>query len=265
MESLLEVAKAAVREAGAAIMELYGDSKYTTKKDGTPVTEADKIANEVLFKHLTKTQIPILSEESDGMSLPYPQRLWVIDPIDGTSGFIKHEGDFTVMIGLLHDGRPIIGVVYTPVTGNMYYAENGLGAFVENGGTRTKLVTSQTSTAPLRFVCSKTHFTPFKEKVSEKLGAMKLPCGGMGTKVVQIAENTGDFTFTRANLGEWDVCAPTAILEEAGGRVTDVHGMPIQFGNENHTIQHGVIFSNGICHEKIVVAIQEVTREESLA
>lgn len=263
MNQLLDTAKIAAHEAGDAIMKLYADTDFETKTDGSPVTVADGVANDILLTHLTETGIPILSEESIGIATPYPERLWILDPLDGTKDFIHKTGDFCVMIGLLEHGKPILGVVYAPAHDTLYYATKGNGAYKEHAGVTEKLVVADTHTGALRFVRSVNHFTEGMQTVSEKLEAEHVPRGSIGVKAGVVAENMGDFFFyPNAPLGEWDVCAPQCILEEAGGIVTDTYGNPLVYGNKNHRIEHGALFSTKACHEHVLTTILENIDEQ---
>lgn len=254
MEHLLETAKTAAVAAGEAIMELYDTTEFETKGDGSPVTIADKQSHEVLLKHLSQTDIPVLSEESAGISLPYPERLWIIDPLDGTKDFIHKTNDFAVMIGLVENGVPVLGIVYAPTSRTLYFARKGIGAFKEIDG-HTTLLKVQQGDRRLG-IRSRTHHTPEAAAAMAKLGAEEVICGGVGIKAMRICESAGDFFFyPNAPLGEWDVCAPAIILEEAGGTATDQHGNPLAFGTKDHTIEHGAVFSNGSYHKEIIEAI----------
>ncbi len=256
MNPLLTIAIAAAREAGSGIMQFYASSAFDTKDDGSPITLADRTANEILIRHLNETGIQILSEESEGVPLPYPSRMWIIDPMDGTIGFIKKTDDFAVMIGLIENGRPILGVVYAPVHDTLYYAETGTGAFVTRRGETTRLTVSTRDSENLRFLCSANHFTPIMQTVTDTLGATLTPQGSVGLKAGKLAEAEGDFFFSPGKLGEWDVCAPEIIATEAGGRVTDFNGAPLFYGTNDHRITSGSVFSNGACHEKVLNAIR---------
>lgn len=256
MEMLLQTAINAAKEAGDAIMTLYASSEFETKADGSPVTVADMTANEILLTHLRTTHIPILTEESDGITIPYPERLWIIDPIDGTTGFIKKNGEFAVMIGLLEHGQSILGVVYEPAHNALYYACRGEGAYYEKDGIKEALSVRSISPASLRFVRTRNHATPFMDIVAEKLHTTSILCGGIGIKTNIIARGDGDFFFTLAELGDWDVCAPSIIVTEAGGTVTDCTGNPLIYGTENHRLKQGVIFSNTVCHHEVVTTIR---------
>ncbi len=255
MDTLLKKVIHAAQEAGDEIMRLYTVTEFETKADGSPVTIADMRSNEILTTHLASTNIPILSEESMGIPLPYPERLWIIDPLDGTKDFIKKNGDFSVMIGLLEHGKPVLGVVYAPAHKALYYAMRGAGAFVERDGIVTPLAVSQRSDQDLRLIRSVNHFSPRMEAVGKKLSATFHPHGSIGIKAGLVSEDIGDFFFSWGNLGEWDVCAPEIILTEAGGTVTDCLGNPLSYGTVTHKIEHGLVFSNGACHTRLLQAI----------
>jgi len=259
MNTLLSKAIEAAKDAGNAVMELYGDNAFETKIDGSPVTVADQRAHDIIIEHLSTTRIDILSEESEGISLPYPEQLWIIDPIDGTRGFIEKNGEFAIMIGLLTEGYPSLGVVYAPTEGRMYYAIRGEGAYLEHNGVYTRLQSPSVTSSPIRFASSRNHFTPIMNKVSTQLGAIQRPTGSIGLKAVSIAQNDADFFFTGGSLGEWDVCAPLVIAEEAGGKVTDLYGDLITFGSHDHLIERGTIFAHKNSHELVLATIQKNT------
>lgn len=257
MQTLMEIAQTASREAGRAIMELYTTTNFDTKHDGSPVTLADMRANEVVISHLKKTGIPILSEESEGISLPYPPRLWIIDPLDGTRDFLKKNGDFAVMIGLLEEGRPILGVVYTPAYDTLYFAEKGGGAFITQGETTSRLHVS-TRTSELRFIRSISHFSPRMEALAKKLNVTLYPRGSFGIKAGILAMGEADFFVSWGGFGEWDVCANEIIVLESGGQVTDTNGNPLFYGTDDHKLKYGIIFSNGVCHDTVLEAVRTI-------
>jgi 3'(2'), 5'-bisphosphate nucleotidase len=159
MNELLTIAIEASKKAGEEIMRLYATTAFETKNDGSPVTIADTRSNEILMERLGKTGIPILSEELEGVSLPYPKQLWIIDPLDGTKDFINKSNDFSVMIGLIEHGVPILGVVYAPALDTLYFATKGNGAFVTKGEITSTLTVSNREHENLRFVRSVNHFS----------------------------------------------------------------------------------------------------------
>lgn len=254
MNPLLTLAIHAATEAGTEIKRLYATTDFERKDDGSPVTIADTRSNEIVIELLSESGIAILSEESPSISLPYPEQLWIIDPLDGTRDFIEKTGDFVVMIGLLEEGRPVLGVVYAPLHETLYYAELGMGAWKMQGDVVEKLTVS-TRTEDLRFVRSIHHATHEMQEVARKLNATFIPRGSMGIKAGMVCEGKGDFFYTRGKVGEWDVCAPEIITLEAGGQVTDCTGSPLFYGSEDHRIQNGILFSNKVCHTDILRAL----------
>ncbi len=258
MNPLLQTAIVASREAGAEILKLYATTDFEKKIDGSPLTVADTRSNEVLIKHLQSTGIPILSEESNGVNLPYPRQMWIIDPLDGTKDFLNKTNDFSVMVGLLENGHPTLGVVYAPALDTLYYAEKGTGAFVENDKVTKKLLVGTRDSKNLRYIRSVNHFTKDMEEVAEELDAILLPRGSIGIKAGLLGEEFGDFFSSWGAYGEWDICAPEIITLESGGQVTDCNGNPIVYGNKNHKVTDGAVFSNGACHARVIEAIQKV-------
>ena len=132
--SLLNIAITAALEAGKVILEIYksDDFEVEVKGDNSPLTRADTASHNVIMSYLETTDIPVLSEE--GRDIPYKERkawkqLWIVDPIDGTKEFIKRNGEFTVNIALIENQRPIIGVIFVPVTGELYFSTKEMGAF----------------------------------------------------------------------------------------------------------------------------------------
>jgi 3'(2'), 5'-bisphosphate nucleotidase len=257
MSPLLQIAIDVARAAGEETLRYFGESSFTPKGDGSPVTAADMGSHDVLSARLKGTGIPILSEEDIRIVVPYPSPLWIIDPLDGTKDFIAGSKDFSVMVGLIEHSKPVIGVVYAPAHDILYYAENGSGSFIEKNGEAARLRVPESLHSPLRFICSVNHFSPQMEEVAQALGAEKIPRGSIGIKAGLIAEGKGDFTFNLGKLGEWDVCAPEVILTEAGGVVTDRFGNALVYGNEGHRIKHGAVLSNHACHGAVLRTVQE--------
>jgi 3'(2'), 5'-bisphosphate nucleotidase len=261
MNELLALARRAATEAGKAILAHYGTEEFELKEDNSPVTKADTEANTILMRVLKESGIPILSEETLDIALPYPERLWVVDPLDGTKGFLKHTDDFSVMIGLIHHGRPVLAVVYAPVSAKCYFATEGGGSFLDEGGATKRLHVSTRTSPTLRGLVSVNHAAPYMFDVCRMLDVSEeVAVGSIGIKAGYIAENRADFYLTRGALGEWDVCAPELILSEAGGHVTDERGEELFYGAPDHRIAHGVIFSNSACHDEVRNALASVDK-----
>ena len=258
MEQLLELAKTAARKCGDIIMSHYGNATITIKADSSPVTQADIEANEILLRMLADSGFPILSEESVGIPHPYPETLWVIDPLDGTKGFINGTDDFSVMIALLKAGRPILAVVYAPAQEKLYYATHGGGSYIEDKDGLRKLQVSSRIVPELRTIRSINHVAPYMYEVEKALSVVEtVSMGSVGIKAGLIGENIGDYYFTLGSLGEWDICAPELILTEAGGQATDRLGNPLIYGNTDYRIQNGIVFSNGKCHQEVLSALKK--------
>ncbi len=257
MNELLTIAKEAARESAAVIRDFYGNALVTEKDDKSPVTEADTAAHNLIRARLETTGIPVLSEEdAEHFALPYPDRMWIVDPLDGTMGFIKKTSDFAVMIGLIENGRPVLGVVHCPIGDIVYSATLGGGSFIEKDGVVEQLHVSDRMVPSLRGLMSVNHAAPYMTELGERLNIEEeIAVGSIGIKAGYIAHNRADFYVTRGALGEWDVCAPEIILTEAGGTVTDTRGEPLCYGNENARIKYGVVLTNGACHKDVLTTL----------
>ncbi len=230
IENIISIAK----EAGDAIMEIYAkDFQIDYKDDKSPLTEADLKSNEIIMarlealnstlniQHSTFKSIPIMSEE--GKEIPYETRknweyYWCIDPIDGTKEFIKKNGEFTVNIALIHKETPVLGVVYAPALGEMYYAKQGEGAF-KNG----QKLPLETNTAPeklLKVVASKSHLSEetqaFIDTLAKDTEQIEQVSKGSSLKLVMVAEGSADIYPRLAPTMEWDTAAADAIVRESG-------------------------------------------------
>lgn len=239
-EELILAIKAALL-AGKEIIEVYGkeDFKVELKSDESPLTIADKKAHEVIIKELKNTLIPVLSEE--GKEIPFEERskwnkYWLVDPLDGTKEFIKRNGEFTVNIALIQDGNPIMGVIYVPVTKDLYFSESGLGAFKAiNIDTNTDLITLKQFSFKLPFftdyetytvVGSRSHMNEeteeFISKLKEEQGELEFLSRGSSLKICMVAEGVANIYPRFAPTMEWDTAAGHAIALESGCIVTQV-------------------------------------------
>jgi len=215
------------QEAGSAIMEIYDrDFEIEYKDDSSPLTEADIRSNEIICRRLKESypDINILSEESS--IVDYDTRVgweyfWMIDPIDGTKEFIKKSGEFTVNIALIDRDRPILGVVYAPLLGDIYKAKRGVGAF--KNGQRMPIVTNGSrDDDTLRVVASKSHLNSetqeFIDELSRESKRIELCSKGSSLKLVMVAEGIADIYPRLAPTMEWDTAAADAIVIESGKR-----------------------------------------------
>lgn len=258
----LEAACLIAKEAAALVRQYAGQTIKVEHKDGNePVTEADRRASELIVSRL-RAAFPddaILSEEmADDGSRLHKERVWMVDPIDGTKDFIRGDEGYAVMIGLAVAALPKVGVVAQPATGKVYGAVVGGEAWLEREGRRQPLQASQLDRLQgVRFVASKSHRTPQIEAVRQRLGIVdEMNIGGVGLKVGLIAENVRDlyiYPGTRSKL--WDACAPEAILHAVGGKMTDLYGQPLVYDTPELWNMKGLVASNGPLHDTVIEAL----------
>jgi len=271
-EHELRVACELARTAGAAILEHYeGPLKIAQKNydnDVEPVTQADTIANELIVNHL-KREFPndgILAEESiDTMRRLEKSRVWMVDPLDGTNGFIDGNGDFAVQIGLAEDGRCVLGVVYQPLPGVMYRAVRGEGTWIERPNFEPARATvSQTRALPdMRLAASRSHRSPRMNKVVQSLGFKdEVQRGSVGIKIGLLIEQQCDvYIHLSSRTKQWDTCAPEVILTEGGGRISDLFGYPLSYNVPDVQNRNGLIASNGAAHNQIIETLAPLLHE----
>ena len=256
----LAVAEAVALEAARLVRGYHGTDVAVDRKAGNePVTEADRAANTLIVDRL-RAAFPgdaILSEEipDDGARMGHA-RVWMVDPIDGTSDFIAGDTGFVVMIGLAVDGRPHVGAVAHPLTSLVYSGVVGVGAWrIDPGGARTPLHTSSLAGPPgIRLVASKTHRTPRVDAVKRALGITdEVNVGSVGLKIGMVSEATRDlYVYTGGRTKIWDTCGPEAILHGAGGRMTDLDGQPLVYDRAELYNRRGIVASNGPLHDFVI-------------
>jgi 3'(2'), 5'-bisphosphate nucleotidase len=268
----LRVALALAREAGAAILEFYEGPLDIQQKisvdDREPVTQADRVANELIVTALRK-EFPgdgILAEESvDTAHRLDKQRAWMIDPLDGTNGFIDGNGDFAVQIGLAQDGECVLGVVYQPLTDVLYHAVRGQGAWIIRPDLPAERVevSRQADLSRMRMAASRSHRSARMDRVLKALKVREeIRRGSVGIKVGLIVEQQCDlYVHLSSRTKQWDTCAPEIILTEAGGRLTDLFGESLQYNSLDIQNRNGIIASNGVAHDRIVETLVPLLAE----
>lgn len=241
LNELLEIAKEAAIAAGSEILKIYesGDFSIEAKSDNSPLTLADKAAHLKIVSYLEKTGIPILSEE--GRNIPYSERskwdyFWMVDPLDGTKEFIKKNGEFTVNIALIHEGKSILGVIYPPVLNEMYWGSEGQGAYKESQTEIQKLNTTKKhlSESGVKIVASRSHMSQDTENYLSKFKNANVVSKGSSLKFLLVASGKADVYPRFAPTMEWDTAAAHAIVNEAGGKVVLEDGTtPLTYNKEN--------------------------------
>jgi 3'(2'), 5'-bisphosphate nucleotidase len=240
MTENLKTAIRAALEAGKAILEIYhsGEFDVEIKGDNSPLTKADTASHNVIMSFLAKSNIPVLSEE--GKAIAYVERkdwkqLWIVDPIDGTKEFIKRNGEFTVNIAMIENQKPLIGVIFVPVTGELYFSSKELGAYkvkVNLEDYDVEALLSKGNKLPLQrkdkvftIVASRSHMSPetqvYVQKMRDVHGEVNLISKGSSLKLCMVAEGTADCYPRFAPTMEWDTAAGQAICMYAGFEVMD--------------------------------------------
>jgi len=252
----LDIAIKAAKEAGDAILEIYQrDFDTHTKKDNSPITEGDLKSNEIIKKILSETEHMILSEEEDDdLSRLSENMIWIVDPLDGTSDFIDKTGEFTIMIALIKNKKPILGVIGWPTEKTFFVAQKGSGAFRYSNDEWHKIsVTSISELSKCRTVGSRHHLSDKEKSFIKKLGIEDFTSIGSSLKVGKISSGEAEAYITTTNkMKEWDSAASYCIISEAGGKMTDMLGNDITYNNKNVFHQNGILVTNGLIHNKIV-------------
>ncbi len=266
----LKILKKAVKAAGEEVLKCYCSGfKINYKEDKSPLTQADLSSNAILREMLAETGYPVLSEEdADDLKRLNGAKVWIIDPLDGTMDFVQETGEFSVMVGLVEEERPILGAVFQPATGELFYAEKGRGAFRESGlGQKEKLQVSPIKeTKESRMVVSRNHLKPEDESLAAKLQIQEMKkVGSNGVKIAKIAAGEADFFVnTGSGMGEWDSCGPDIILQEAGGILTDKFGKEIIYNKKEPVLKNGLIAGNKDLHRKIVENLNAESMESGI-
>ena len=240
MEALLETVSELSVRAGECILEVYNSDFDVDKKgDDSPLTQADLAANTLITEKLESIEprFPILSEES--AQAPFSVRrewstYWLVDPLDGTREFVKRNGEFTVNIALIDGGRPILGVVYVPVTGVCYSAATGLGAFkVEESGVKSAIQVKTQAAGKLTVVGSRSHSNEATETFVSRLGEVEMISIGSSLKICMVAEGRADVYPRFAPTSKWDTAAAHCVVEQAGGRLTDLQMNTLEYNTKD--------------------------------
>lgn len=242
-KALADALCALALDAGAAALEIYqGDFVVTAKIDASPVTEADRLGEEIILKGLARLapEIPTLAEEaaSAGNIPALGREFFLVDPLDGTREFISRTGEFTVNIALIRDGRAAVGIVYAPAIGKLYTGIAGAGARlarVANGmaGPFTSIAARAVPSRALIAVASRSHRGPETDAFLSTLDIADFAVAGSSLKFCLIAEGLADVYPRLGRTMEWDTGAGQAVLEAAGGRVVVAGGDdPLGYGKK---------------------------------
>lgn len=267
-----EVAADLARMAGQAILEVYGASfEVRYKGPDDPVTDADLRAEEIIVSGLSR-EFPedgIVSEERPvSEEARRKTRVWYVDPLDGTGEFVARTGEFSVIIGLLEQGLPKLGVLYQPIDDRLYVGVRDEDAWISEGGERRRTWVS--GAAPphrLRLAVSRSHRHQTIDRIKARFGTTvtEVPCGSVGAKIGLLLSGQADaYVEPSPYTSKWDVCGAEAILRGAGGFMSDMAGGPIEYEGPDIRNRRGFVARNRACHDAVLAAISasELQREQ---
>ena len=254
--SELQIALIAAIQGGNEILQVYSkDFSSNVKSDDSPITEADLKSNAIIKKILSKTNFHVLSEEDrDDENRLKEKKIWIIDPLDGTTDFVNRTGEFTVMIALVENKKPILGVIYWPTEKTLFLAQKGFGAWKFSNNSWTKIAVSNVSQLEkCRAVGSRHHLSENEKLLLKRLQISDFSSIGSSLKVGKISSGEADVYLTTTDkMKEWDTCASYCIISEAGGKMTDMKGNDMSYNNGIVNHKDGILVTNGLVHEKIV-------------
>jgi myo-inositol-1(or 4)-monophosphatase len=263
----LDLAREAALSAGEILERYFRERGFEIDQKGkdNPVTTADFEADNEIKRLLCPPfpQYGWLSEETaDNPDRLSCQRVWIVDPLDGTKEFIKGIPEFVVAIALAEDGRPILGVTYNPIKREFFWCSRGGGCYMENGGAfpGCSLELLERSSHRVRVTPTPTleHATVLASRSETSRGEWKNyegklrvnPIGSVAYKLALVAAGRADATFTRTPKSEWDIASGAALIVEAGGRITDIDGSEMRFNKPSVKLK-GFVASNNLLHDEI--------------
>lgn len=239
-DALLEALILTTLAAGRIVMQVYdGGFAVEHKGDASPVTEADRLAEVVILADLARLlpEIPVVAEESgsEGRIPAVGRSFFLVDPVDGTREFISRNGDFTVNIGLIRDGAPVLGLVYAPARGEFYAGRAGQGAehlsIVDFEITARRAIrVAEPAHQPPRILASRSHRTPETDDFIARFPGASLVAAGSSLKFCRMAAGEADLYPRMGPTMQWDTAAGDAVLRAAGGIVETVDGAPLAYG-----------------------------------
>jgi 3'(2'), 5'-bisphosphate nucleotidase len=244
-DTLKHIAIQAALEAGQAIMQVYRSPvEVISKPDGSPVTLADRRANQIILDHLKSTPYPVISEETPQEAFSKRkswERVWLVDPLDGTREFLSGSGEFTVNIALVENGQPVLGVIFAPVSGKLWSGMNGYGSKHGDGSTYgdgSKQQKAGVSPGSVVIGASRSHQEPktrdLIEKIAELYGGAEIRAVGSSLKFCEMADGRMNIYPRCTSIYEWDTAAGHAILLAAGGEVYSLEDhKPLIYNKEN--------------------------------
>jgi 3'(2'), 5'-bisphosphate nucleotidase len=250
-----ELAFRAIKEAAKKVLEIYNDDfQSMEKEDKSPVTLADLESHGIITSILSESKTTIVSEEGEHHRASASSRFWLVDPLDGTREFVDRNGEFTIMIALVENGRPAIGLISHPLADSVYLAQDGRGAFRHDGNGWSRLRVSDIETLNgSRAVISRSHVSAEELSFIDSLKLSGYSRLGSSLKALRICSGDAELYFAaNTKMKQWDTCASCCLVVESGGRMTDMFGGDIVYSTEAASHEKGLVISNGRVHEEFI-------------
>jgi len=261
----LEAALAAAHLSGSALRDAYQRFQVIPDAPSDITTEADRRSQEIILTHLHRAfPADALCAEEETATLAAAAhtgpRLWIVDPIDGTRGFARKNGEFSVMIAFVHEGRPAVGVVLEPAKDLLTYAVRGQGCWRRDGQGEAAVacrVSVVAALAKATLTQSHSRAASARSRHVEALGPERVvETYSAGIKLALVARAEADlYLNTYEAFHDWDICAGEILVTEAGGKVTGIAGQDLRYGLPGAWQRHGLLASNGVLHEAAVRAL----------
>ncbi len=261
----LIAARAAADKAAAVILDLYSRFEAIADAPASITTAADRESQEIILQSL-RSVFPtdaFRAEEATPTLAAAPTagtRLWIIDPIDGTRGFARKNGEFSVMIALAIDGEAVVGVVLEPAAGVCTYAVKGGGCWRIHGGTQPVQVHVRSTTTLAAATLVQSHTNPARGKtlpLQRLRPETVVETYSAGIKLARVAAGLADlYVSTYDTMNDWDLAAGHVLVAEAGGRVTTLDGRPLKYGGPNPSHAGGLLASHGVLHDAAIQAMR---------
>jgi len=235
-------------QAAVAISDIYHKEYSIMKKpDHSPVTDADLVSHQIIKKKLLALtpELPLISEE--GTEPPFEERqqwqsYWLVDPLDGTREFIDRTDEFVINIALISNNKPVLGVIHTPITGVVYYAAQGYGAFKKNKDKEPQRIRSKTwDGGKIKIAASRRSSNRHYQNLKKCLNNYETIIRGAALKPCLIAEGAADLYVRYGETSEWDTAAAQIIIDEAGGAFMTWDGLPLQYNCTSSLINESFI------------------------
>ena len=221
--NLEKAALSAAKAASSAILKYAPCGQiFSIKSDGSPITEADKASHKIILSHLSSTSLPIVSEEDEVIDFRIHSHYWLVDPIDGTKDFISGNGEYTVSIGLISNGYPILGVISAPSKDEIYFSRNRCSVFLDKDGIQERIDSDRIKSNFLRMAVSRFHSSSQAQIFAEINSVRQIIQIGSTLKYIKMVQGEVDVYPRYVGTSEWDTAGAQAILEAAGGSVIDL-------------------------------------------